>query len=240
MHPRERFLIYGALLLLGGANATALLGGGSPRALAEDDEKPAALGPAASLSLAGGDGELVLRNEAGHLAWGDTEYARAYSIAFVHVGRTLGPLLEAEHYTDEYRRMEEEIRSVDEEIGERIQAFIEEHKDVQPGDPNAERVQRAYQELLQERERWRLEGTQRLGQLASTQIEQAYREMIDAVEVVAERRGIDLVLRFIPTANPFEATAPAQSYIGIRARIALKYPEGLDITDAVLEELAVE
>ena len=71
-------------------------------------------------------------------------------------------------------------------------------------------VQRAYQELLQERERWRREGAKRLGKLAAEQIEQAYRDLVAAVEVVAERRDIDLVFRFIPTGNDFDAQSPAQ------------------------------
>jgi hypothetical protein len=83
-------------------------------------------------------------------------------------------------------------------------------------------------------------GSRQLGRLAAGQIERAYRDLIAAVEVVAERRRIDLVFRFIPTDNEFQAISPPQAYTGIHARIALKYPPGLDVTDEVMEELALE
>ena len=72
------------------------------------------------------------------------------------------------------------------------------------------------------------------------QLEKAYREMIDAVEVVADRMDIDIVYRFIPTSEAFEAENPEQAMMAIRLRTALRYPEQLDITDAVLEEMSLE
>ncbi len=240
MNSRERFVVYGALVALGVLNVTALLDDGAARALADLDQTKSGLGPAESLTLAGPEGQVVLHESGKRLAWGDNDHAKAYSIAFVHVGRAVGPLLQAEHYADEYGQLENEIRSADEEIGRRIEAFVEEHKDVKPDDPEAVNVQRTYQELLQERERWRLEGTQRLNELASSHIEQAYRDLVAAVEVVAERRKIDIVFRFIPTDDDFESPNAQMAQIAIRARIAVRYPPSLDITDEVLKELAIE
>ncbi len=57
---------------------------------------------------------------------------------------------------------------------------------------------------------------------------------------MSERRQIDLVFRYIPTDADFLTPNPAQAYIAVRARIAVKYPEALNITDEVLEELALE
>ncbi len=93
---------------------------------------------------------------------------------------------------------------------------------------------------MQEYEQWRRERARRRGKLAAHQIEDSYRELVAAVEVVAERLDIDLVFRFIPTTNEFQALNPPQAYTAVRARLALKYPEALDITDQVLEELALE
>ena len=47
------------------------------------------------------------------------------------------------------------------------------------------------------------------------------------------------MLRLIPPDNEFESSNPPQAYRAIRARVAVKYPEALDITDAILEELDV-
>lgn len=238
MNTRERIVIYGALAALGGLNLAALFGHGGSRALA--DGAGEGLGPADALTLVEGESQLVLRNRSGRLAWSDSDHARAYSIAFVHVGRAVGPLLEAEQYTEELVRLREELQSRDQQMTERIAAFMEENRDVDPGDPSAAEIQRAYQGMLQELEQARMEGTQRLDQLRAGHVERAYRDLVAAVEVVAQRRQIDLVLRFVPTANDFQAQSLATAYTGVRSRIALKYPEALDITDAVLEELAVE
>ncbi len=239
MNNHERIVIYGGLVLLLGLSIAAL-SDGSRAAVADVGQTATPLGPAQTLSLVENGRELLLRNRDGRLAWDDNDYARAYSIAFVHIGRAIGPLLEAEEYVEEYQRLDAEVREKDEEIAQRIFEFREEHKDVAPDDPDAGQIQQAFQLLLQEREQWRIEGTRQLGQLAADQVERAYRDLIAAVEVVAERRRIDLVYRFIPTGNEFMAANPPQAYTGIRARIALKYPESLDITDAVMEELALE
>jgi hypothetical protein len=240
MSNRERIVIYGAITLLLVINLAALTGSPGRRAAADPGDAGEGLGPAERLTLVNDGDPLVVRCEGGRLAWSESPHDRAYSIGFVHVGKALGPLLEAEHFVEEFTQLEEEIRRVDDEITERLAAFRRENQDVGRDDPKAAELQRVFQELLQERERWRMEGTQRLGLLRADQIERAYRDFVAAVEVVAERKRIDIVMRFIPTGNEFQAANPAQAYTGITSRIALKYPDGLDITDAILDELALE
>ena len=94
--------------------------------------------------------------------------------------------------------------------------------------------------MPQHAEQMRVAAARKLGQLAADHIERAYRDLVAAVEVVAARRSIDIVYRFIPTGNKFKAANPPQSYTGVRARVVLKYPPQLDITDGVMEELALE
>ena len=237
MSNRERIVIYGALALL--LSMSLATWSGNPAAAGPGDEA-LDLGPAERLTLIDGDKPLVLRNVSGRLSWSDSDHDRVYSLGFVHVGKALGQLLETELVTDEMTELEEEIRRVGDEITERVEAFRKENRDVGPDDPRAAELQRIFQELLQERDRWRMEGSRRMGLLRAQQIERAYRDFVAAVEVVADRRQIDLVLRFIPTANDFNAANPNQAFTGITSRIALTYPHGLDITDQVLEELALE
>jgi Skp family chaperone for outer membrane proteins len=238
MDTRERIVIYGALAALAALNLAALFGQGGASALA--DGASDALGPAEALTLVDGDKQLVLRNRGERLAWSDSPHDRLYSIAFVHVGRAVGPLLEAEAYQEELARITAELQETDNEMTGRITAFLEENRDLKPDDPQAAEIQRAYQTMMQELERVRMAGTQRVAALQAEQTERAYRDFVAAVEVVAERRGIDIVLRFIPTADEFNAANPPAAFTAIRARLALKYPDGIDITDEVLQELALE
>jgi Skp family chaperone for outer membrane proteins len=182
----------------------------------------------------------VVRSRGDRLAWSDSDHARAHSIAFVHVGRAVGPLMEAQEYEEELTRVREELQSLDQEMTERIAGFLEENRELEPDDPRVPEIQRAYQMMVQQLERQRMEGAQRLDQLRAGHVEKAYRDFVAAVEVVAQRRQIDIVFRFVPTENDFQAQGLAAAYTSVRARIALKYPEALDITDAVLEELALE
>jgi Skp family chaperone for outer membrane proteins len=182
----------------------------------------------------------VLRNRGERLAWSDSDHARMFSIGFVHVGRAVGPLLEADQYTEELTELGQELQKLDDELTQRMDAFLEEHREVTPDDPRAAGLQRTFQEMRQELERTRVEGSARVGKLQADQTERAYRDFVAAVEVVAQRRNIDIVFRFIPTANEFAAPNIGAAYTAIRARLALKYPDGLDITEEVLEELALD
>ena len=78
-----------------------------------------------------------------------------------------------------------------------------------------------------------------MDQLETQQIELAFRELVLAVEVVAEQKNIDIVYQFVATADDFATSNPGRATLAIRERAALVYPEQLDITDAVLEELAL-
>ncbi len=232
MRTTERTIIYCVLALLLAINLSAAFERGEGTLHAAAAGGGAQLGPAESLTLTDDDHSLVLRNKSGRLAWADNEHARALSIGFVHVGRALRPLLEAEQYVDQRRELQEEISEVDEDITQRMQAMRQQ--------PDFDRASPEARRLSEEYERWRIERARRMGKLSADQIEDAYRDLVAAVEVVSERRQIDLVFRFIPTDADFLTQNPPQAYIAVRARIAVKYPEALNITDEVLEELAVE
>ncbi len=240
MNSNERIAIYGALAVLLALNLSTMLGLGSPRAIAEvmfvEDE----LGPAATLTLTDEEEPLVLRNTAGRLAWADNAHGRAYNVAFMAPGKAMEPLLKADQFVEERQELDDELRTQGQDFERRINAYKQQNADVTPDDPRAVEVQQTFQAMLAEYEQWRTEASARMGQLRATQVEQAYRDMVAAVEVVAERKGIDIVYRFIPTAQEFGAVNPPQAYLATQQRLALVYPDALDITDAVLEELSVE
>ncbi len=240
MNTRERVVIYGVLALVLALNLSTVLGLGSPKAMAEPSTVADELGPATSLILTGEDEPLVLRNNTGHLAWADNVHAQAYSVGFVAPGKAMDPLLQAEQYTEERQELQDELRAQDQGFQQRIGAYEQQNANVTPDDPRAAEVQQTFQAMLAEYEQWRTEANAQLGQLRADHIEKAYRDMLAAVEVVAERQGIDIVLRFIPTADDFGAINPPQAFLATQQRLALVYPEALDITDAVLEELSIE
>ena len=73
--------------------------------------------------------------------------------------------------------------------------------------------------------------------MGAEQFERAYRELVAAVETVAEKESIDLVYRFYPTAKPFETERMGEALSQIQSRVFLKYPEAIDITPEVMKAL---
>ncbi len=240
MNSNERIAIYGALAVLLALNLSTMLGLGSSGALADAMSIEDELGPAATLTLTDEDEPLVLRNAAGRLAWAENAHGRAYSVAFMAPGKAMEPLLEADQLVEERQELQDELRTTGQEFVQRIKAYEQQNAGITPDDPRAAEVQRTYQAMRAEYDQWQVRANARMGQLTASQIEQAYRDIVAAVEVVAERKGIDIVYRFIPTADDFGAVNPPQASLAAAQRLALVYPDALDITDAVLEELSVE
>ena len=76
--------------------------------------------------------------------------------------------------------------------------------------------------------------------LEAEQLERSYRELIEAMEIVADQRSIDFVYRFIPTSEPFGTQSAEQAMLQIQLRTFLKYPEAVDLTQHILDELDLE
>lgn len=240
MHNRERFVIYGLLAGLLVVNLSGLVGRTTTPALADD--LPSDLVPTPAIALAGEDGAktVVLRNRDGHLAWGDEAYDHAYSTSYVYIGEVLKSLMQSEELRDERERLVSELSETDTEFRERLEGVGAELKEM---DPESDEAREKYQEgtaIYQEYQGWQQESLVTRGRLDAAQLERAYREMIEAVEVVADRKGIDIVYRFIPTDEEFSAETPEQALTAIRLRTALRYPKELDLTADVLEELSLE
>ncbi|MEC8817794.1 MAG: histidine kinase dimerization/phospho-acceptor domain-containing protein, partial [Planctomycetota bacterium] len=96
------------------------------------------------------------------------------------------------------------------------------------------------QALMQEYQQFTQLSRGRITKLEAEQLERSYRELIEATEIVADQRSIDFVFRFIPTAEAFGTQNAEQAMLQIQLRTFLKYPEAVDITGQVIEELDLE
>ncbi|MHC5022565.1 MAG: OmpH/Skp family outer membrane protein [Planctomycetota bacterium] len=242
MSSRERLFLYGALLILAIVSVTALLDGpGVGVAHASPRPEPPELGPAAAVRIAGeGEADLVLRNAGGRLSWGETDHQRAYSVGFVYIGDVLRKLISTDTYLEDRERLTTELREQEETILKQRGEWERQYGDVTPDDPRADEARGAYVELQQAFERFRNDATAQLARLGAEQLETAYRELVNATNVIADRKSIDVVYRFIPTDDSFEADSPDQAMLAIRLRSVLRYPGPTDITPDVLEELSLE
>jgi len=244
MTRREKTIVYGSLSFLILCNVMVLLGSSGRAAVAEIASTLTALGPAKSITLVDEDAqdeaEIVLRNDEGRIGWSENDFARAHSVAYVHIGDILNTLMESGTYKEEREILKEELARRDEELTQQWKDFQEQYGNIQnPDDPKAEEARQAYQKLQQQMQQWQQERQRRQSKLTAEQLERAYRELVGAVKTVANDHSIDVVYRFIPTDDPFETERAEQAMENIRLRPVLKYPEALDITPEVKDALAL-
>lgn len=212
MKPKERFIIYALLMILVTLNGLFLLSG---------------TGTVAHAATAD-----VFQD--------DDPYHRVHSKAFVHMSRLMNGLLQGETYEEERQALIEQIQEKDVEYRDQLNAFNERLQGRDQDSPEGQQIQQQAGQLFQEYRAWQQQMALQQDQLAAKHLEHAYRDMIDAVNVVGERLDIDLVYRFIPTDEEFDLRSVEAATMAIRLRPALRYPEDLDITIEVMEELSID
>ncbi len=212
---------------------------------ADDAIEAPVLGPASKLVLENTDAEsITLQVEADRVSWGKQPQQRIHSVAYVHGGKALAARLQGESFQEEHRLLNDELSEAQRGIMAAFEAMQEKMQGLTPEDPAFEAATQEAEALVQQRERFLQHANAAKATLSADQVERAYRELVDAVNVVADRLGIDTVNRFIPTDDPFEIAggpnALNQAMLQIRLRSVLRYPEEIDITEEVMEELGIE
>ena len=228
-----------AITALAVALFALLMNPGTQRSADAGLEDPEKLGPAASLVLSG-EKDLVITNQAQRIGWGERPTDRAWSLGAVHIDRVIKALLQSGAYNEERQDLENELMELDAEFNARAEALQAEYADVQETDPEFPEAQERSQAMMQEYQQFAQVAQARMSQLQTQQLERGYREMVEAVEVVSDQQDLDLVMRFIPTAESFGTNVVEQAMLQIRLRTLLRYPEAIDITEAILEELDLE
>jgi Skp family chaperone for outer membrane proteins len=218
--------------------AVALFGCVMTSAVMSGDD-PGKLGPLDSITLAG-ENELIIENKDGHISWGEEETSRVWSIGFMETGKALSQLLKADHFKEARQELDDELSGQMEETRAGLDAISEEAKSIDPEDPNTHEIRQRWEQLYDKFQKLKKIGAEARGTLYAEQMQESYNEIIEAVNVVAERLNIDMVLRFIPPDGEFEQGNPDSTIMQIRLRTALRLPEGVDITDEVLAELGLD
>jgi Skp family chaperone for outer membrane proteins len=200
---------------------------------------PTDLGPADALVLAG-KSELRITNEAGRVAWGSDPSSRAFSIGTVHVGRILGALLESETFAREREEFAAEGKSKREAFDERYKALVEKARSTDKDSPEFPAVREEFEAFQREIAEWSRVTEEEGQKLIARHHETAYAQIREAVEVVAEKRHIDLVMRFVPPADPMQPGDVNELAQQLQARTFLRTPESIDLTEDILSEMNIK
>ena len=252
MKRRERTVIYSILGLLILSNIT-ILTGASSAAFAHFERLLAPLGPATSLTLvddsatAGTEDatpakDVVLRNKDGAIAFGDSAAHRIYSLGFVDDRVIIDQLMKSEALNTRRDTLRIELQAKAKEYQDELASIEEQASRIDPQD-NQEGIAQMHQmwtQLQEEFQAWQQTARARGNELEANALAESYREMVAAVDVISDRLGVDLVLRSIPTNDEFTTKDPQTVSVSIRMRTAVKMPEGIDITEAVMDELGLK
>ena len=197
------------------------------------------LGPADSLILSSADGDVTINNNEGRISWGKEKTSTVWSIGFMETGKALKELLKADHFKEARQDLNVEIEKNISGAREALDALTIEAQKLTQSDPNFGEMRQQWQKLYDEFTQLQQLAAEARGALYSEQMQESYKEIVEAVNVVAERLNVDMVLRFIPPDDEFEQGNPDSIIMQIRLRSALRTPEDLDITDEVLSELGI-
>ncbi len=195
------------------------------------------LGPADALVLSGKDGTLTVSNRSGRVSWAEDATARSHSVGTLHVGRIMSALLQSDAFTREREQIAEANEARGKEFEARYRSLVEKARSMDKDSPDMPAAREEFEAFQSEFSAWN-EATQAEAEaLQSRQYQDAYSRLRDAVDVVADRRKIDLVLRFIPPADkirPGDQDAIVQQMM---SRTFVRVPESIDITDDILREM---
>ena len=239
MGRAERFLVYSLLAVLLIAVFGRDYSGLAAPATASEPRLAEELGPADALLLNGTKGELTLTNNEGRVSWSNQETSRAWAIGAVNLSSVLPKLLQRDTYTEEMNELESVALEQNAEFEKSFTDLQNEYGDITPDDPKYPEAQQRAQALMAQYKEWQQTTLQIRAKKAAEQLESAYREVIEAVEVVADNQQIDMVYRFIPTSEEFNSDIPENAAEQIRLRTLLRYPDQIDITANVSEELGL-
>ncbi len=197
------------------------------------------IGPVDSLTFSGEE-ELTIANVASHLSWGEEATSKAWSIGFMETGKALAQLLQADHFTEAREELNAELEENMSEVRSVLDALREEGNTLKPNSPDAPEFRQRWERTYNDFQQMQKMAMDARATLLSTQMKASYGEIVEAVNVIAERQNIDMVLRFIPPDREFEPGTPDSTMMQIRLRTALRLPDGINITDDVLAELGLD
>jgi len=206
----------------------------------QSSEENGKLGPIDSITLAGSDGDITVKNSDERISWGEEKTSKVWSVGFMETGKALEQLMKADHFVEVRDELDEELEESLKAARETLDEIGERGRSLEADDPEGPALRQEWESAYRNFERIQKAAIKTRGELAAEQMEESYNEVLEAVNVVSDRLNIDMVLRFIPPDSEFEGNSPDAAIMQIRLRTALRLPEGIDITDEVLSELGLE
>ena len=217
-------------LLLAGAVVTTLTG----------SDETGVIGPVDTITLGSGDDAINITNRESRIAFGEATTSTVWSMGFMEVGKALSQMMEASHFIDARTELQQNLEERLQDARDVLDTIMEEAQALPEDSDEHPAMRQRWEQAMGKFQQLQQVATEQQGELFASQMIEAYEEIITAVEVVAENKNVDMVLRFIAPDETIETTNPDVAIMQIRLRTALTYPKGIDLTDDVLAELGLD
>ena len=158
----------------------------------------------------------------------------------MHVGRILGALLQSDKYMSEASELSAARQKKGEEFEGRYKAMLEKAKGIEKDSPEFPAARAEFEDFQQEYTAWNAEAEKEMDAMQTRHYQTAYADLREAVEVVSDRRKIDLVMRFVPASDKIVSSDEASIAQQLMARTFLRSPDSIDITEDILTEMNVQ
>ena len=227
-------------LMMQTATITALLLAGAVVTTLTGSDETGVIGPVDTITLGSGDDAINITNRESRIAFGEAETSTVWSMGFMEVGKALSQMMEASHFVDARNELQQNLEERLQEARDVLDTIMEEAQALPEDSDEHPAMRQRWDQAMGEFQQLQQIATEQQGALFASQMIEAYEEIVTAVEVVAENKNVDMVLRFIAPDEPIETTNPDVAIMQIRLRTALTYPKGIDLTDDVLTELGLD
>lgn len=239
MDKIRNLMVYGTLATLIIIQFARQPASESAQAAARSAADKTILGPADFIELIDENGEIVkLRAAKGRIAWSDHRSGRALSVAFVQVIEVIQKAMDTEEMRALAKSKTEEHDNRYREYAAKFEEFKKRTEGLGTSDPRYREIYAEYQALTKEYEAWTQSEKQETNRLHLVALTKGRADFQAAIEVVAKRMDIDVVLQSHSPTEKLDDDYSRATY-DLQGQDVVHYPDAIDITTDVCKELGI-
>jgi Skp family chaperone for outer membrane proteins len=160
-----------------------------------------------------------------------------HPIAICSIPMLVNELMRSERFTDAMEELRDEYQQQLEDIEEQMEELRNQFEDAGPDDPRAQEGFNKYRDLGMQGMDLQRELSQAVNQLQAEQIVEAYTQVRAAAKEIAEDLGYDYLIAAAGEDEELPSIDPQLTLRQMLARPCVLWPDGVDITDEVRDDL---
>ncbi len=160
-----------------------------------------------------------------------------HPIAICSIPMLVNEVMRSDRFTAPMEEMQEDYRAQFEAIEEEATEIRDSSQGLDPSSPAYQEAGRRHQALFRKASELEREMSQRMAQLTAEQIVDAYTQVRAAAKEIAEDLGYEYLIAAASEDEELPKVNPDQTLRQMLARPCVLWPDGVDITDEVRDDL---